>query len=273
MTFEQIKFAVEMIRKFENQKKETSLGAMENLLDRVKNYFRPEINFDQLFLRTYQFGDTATHENFIDDCNAMIFTIEGLLAKDKNYPTARDILKDIERYKKCKSDTAIKKAIKEIYFSYSDRIKFSKVIEKIISDDSLKDPLIDFGNDNFDKTLLDGMLRNLENYANELCIDKPKSTGKEKQPSVVINNNNNFNASVDINIAIENAREELENVCLSTDQEKEVKNKIEEIEKIIKSKESKKSKWAKIGSVLKWITEQGIQVAGIVLPLVTSAIK
>lgn len=277
MTFEQIKFAIEMIRKFENQKKDTCYEAMDSLLDRTKFYFT-EINFQKLYPYTYYKNkDDLSREDFISDCNAIIFTLEGMLAKDKNYPYVRSIMKDIESYKKCKSDKSVKETIKKIYYSYSDRIKFSKVIEKIILDDAKNEISLAFGNKGFDRTLLDGMLKNLETYANEICSEKPKQepTRKERkqETTININNNNNFSSKVNLNVAIENTIEELENACLSLDQEKQVKEKIEELENIIKSKESKKTKWTKFCSILKWVAEQGIQVASIIVPLISSAIK
>ena len=41
----------------------------------------------------------------------------------------------------------------------------------------------------------------------------------------------------------------------------------------MESKESKGKRWAKIRDVFKWVAEQGIQVAGIIVPLLSSTIK
>ena len=64
-----------------------------------------------------------------------------------------------------------------------------------------------------------------------------------------------------------------ENACLSIQQEKEVKEKISELEEIVKSKENKKTKWQKLGGIMKWVAEQGIQVASIILPLISKSIQ
>ena len=48
--------------------------------------------------------------------------------------------------------------------------------------------------------------------------------------------------------------------------------KIKEIEEIAKSKENKGKRWAKAKNILKWVAEQGITVAGIVLPLLAPMI-
>ncbi len=277
MTFEQIKFAKEMIRKFENQKKETCYEAMDSLLDKTRFYFT-EIDFNKLYFYTYNTRREAlSHDDFVSDSNAIIFTLEGMLAKDKNYPLIKHIIQDIEMYKRCKSDKSVKEAIKKIFYSYSGEIKFNKVIEKIIIDDAKNTNFINFNNGGFDKTLLDGMLVNLETYANEICFNGPHKDSVKKErkqeTTININNNNNFNANTSVDLVIENTIEELENACLSDEQETLVKEKIKELEDIIQSKESKKIKWRKFGSILKWVAEQGLQVASIIVPLISCALK
>lgn len=41
----------------------------------------------------------------------------------------------------------------------------------------------------------------------------------------------------------------------------------------MESKESKGTRWAKIKDVFKWVAEQGIQVASIIVPLLANMIK
>lgn len=275
MTFEQIKFAIEQIRKFTNQKKDTCYEAMDSLLDKTRFYFT-EINFHNLFLQTYNKSKEAiTKEDFISDCNTMIFTLEGMLGKDKNYYTVKNILNDIEKFRKCKSDKSIKEAIKIIYHTYSDRIKFNKVVEKTITE--LDNPL-NFCN-NADKSMLDGMLAQIENYAVDLCNGKTTKSTSSKTEKVVVNlnntNNNNVSSNTNVNIfvEIEKAIKQIEEACLPDVQEKEVLAKIQELKEIIESKESRKSKWTKIGGFFKWVAEQGIQVASIIVPLLANTIK
>lgn len=276
MTFEQIKFAMEQIRKFENQKKAPCYEAMDSLLDKTRFYFT-EIDFQSLCLYTYQKSqERLTKEDFISDCNAIIFTLEGMLSKDRNYPIIKNILNDIDKFKKCKSNKSVKEAIKTIYHTYSDRIKFNKVIEKLISEDATNNHIIDMGLDGFDKSLLNSMLKNLENYANEICFEKSqKVVTKQNKPdtTININNNNVLSSSIDINLAVHNAIEQLENACLSDEQEKQVKEKISELEKIVKSKFTKKTKWQKLCEIMRWVVEQGVQVASIIVPLIGNAIK
>ncbi len=275
MTFEQIKFAIEQIRKFINQKKDTCYEAMDSLLDKTRFYFT-EINFHNLFLQTYNNSkETITQEDFISDCNTMIFTLEGMLGKDKNYYTVKSVLNDIEKFRKCKSNKSIREAIKIIYHTYSDRIKFNKVVEKTVTE--LDNPL-NFC-DNADKSMLDGMLAQIENYAVDLCNGKTSKSPPSKTEKVVVNlsntNNNSVSSNININISveIENAIKQVEDACLPDEQEKEVLAKIQELKEIVESKESRKSKWTKIGGFFKWVAEQGIQVASIIVPLLANTIK
>ena len=275
MTFEQMKFAIEQIRKFTNQKKDTCYEAMDSLLDKTRFYFT-EINFHNLFLQTYNKNkENITKEDFISDCNTIIFTLEGMLGKDKNYYTVKNILNDIEKFRKCKSDKSIKEAIKIIYHTYSDRIKFNKVVEKTVTE--LDNPL-NFC-DNADKSMLDGMLAQIENYAVDLCNGKTTKSPSTKTEKVVVNlnntNNNNVSSNTNVNISVEikNAIKQVEDACLPNKQEKEVLAKIQELKEIVESKESRKSKWTKIGGFFKWVAEQGIQVASIIVPLLANTLK
>lgn len=275
MTFEQMKFAIEQIRKFTKQKKDTCYEAMDSLLDKTRFYFA-EINFYNLFLKTYNKSkEDITKEDFISDCNTMIFTLEGMLSKDKNYYTVKSVLNDIEKFRKSKSNKSIREAIKIIYHTYSDRIRFNKVVEKTVTE--LDNPL-NFC-DNADKSMLDGMLAQIENYAADLCNGKTTKSPPSKTEKVVVNlsntNNNSVSSNINVNISveIENTIKQVEDACLPDEQEKEVLAKLQELKEIVESKDSKKSKWVKIKDFFKWVAEQGIQVASIIVPLLSSTLK
>ncbi len=278
MTYEQIKFAINTIRKFENQRKVPCYEAMDSLLDRTRFYFT-EIDFQNIYLNTYRKSSSSlTNEDMISDCNAIISTLEGMLAKDKNYPIVRNIIKEIEQLKKCKSRRAIREAIKTIYHTYSDRIKFSKVIEKIILEEVDYDPIVfEYKDNGFSKPLLDSMLKVIENYAVDICNEKPKNkTIKEqKAPTInnIIQNNNTFAPVIDINIQIEDAISKVKEECLPESQEKEVLCKIQELKDLLETKVSKRARWDKVKEFFKWVAEQGIQVASIVVPLLTNVVK
>lgn len=49
--------------------------------------------------------------------------------------------------------------------------------------------------------------------------------------------------------------------------------KLNELELIAKSNESKGKRWNKAKEILKWLIEQGIAAAGIIVPVLASSIK
>ena len=53
----------------------------------------------------------------------------------------------------------------------------------------------------------------------------------------------------------------------------EVLAKIQELKDIMESKESKGKRWAKIKDFFKWVAEQGIQVASIIVPLLANTVN
>ena len=80
-------------------------------------------------------------------------------------------------------------------------------------------------------------------------------------------------ATVDISAIFENARQRVEDEGLSDLQAKEILEKIAELEEIAKSKESKGKRWSKAKEIMKWLVEQGIAAAGILIPVLSESIK
>lgn len=171
-----------------------------------------------------------------------------------------------------------------IYARYScdkqteqSRIKFGKVVEKTIND--MNEPFTI--NNGADKTMLEGMLNQLENYAVDLCNGKGTKTQSAKAEKLVLNvnnsntNTNNVSQTTEINIEVEfeNAIKQVEDACLPDAQEKEVLAKIQELKEIIDSKASRRTRWEKVKGFFKWVAEQGIQVASIIVPLLTNTVK
>ncbi|MBR2869994.1 MAG: hypothetical protein IKB98_01235, partial [Clostridia bacterium] len=124
---------------------------------------------------------------------------------------------------------------------------------------------------------LNGLQMVLERYAETLCEGKTDTSTKtplvQVTNSPIISASATSNVNIDISIEIENAIRQVEDACLPSEQEKEVLAKIQELKEIVESKESRKSKWTKIKDFFKWIAEQGIQVASIIVPLLSSTIK
>lgn len=80
------------------------------------------------------------------------------------------------------------------------------------------------------------------------------------------------NVSVDSNVQIhvnfEEASKHISELSsISTDQKKEILEKIEEIKSIVQSSEEKSSKWEKTKAVLLWLADKGVDVGLTLLPL------
>lgn len=277
MTYEQIVFANDLIRKFENQKKETSFEKMNALIDRSVNYFVGM--FDHLRFKTYRSenGTNLHQDDYREDCNKMIFTIQGELDKDPNKNLAISLSKDISAYKNTYKQKNFEKGVKELYYKYNKLVDFGKIIEKAIIE-SNSDTLNLFNH--FDRYMLQGMVAQLEQYINDLCSGKikPKQTKPNNSTKINIINNNKATASSDqstsINIKneINNAIEQTKELCLPDLQEKEVLEKLEELNNIVSTKGTSAKKWLKLKGLFKWVAEQGIQVASIIVPLIAKGL-
>lgn len=79
--------------------------------------------------------------------------------------------------------------------------------------------------------------------------------------------------NITIAAVFDNARQQIKDACLSNVQEEEVLAKIQELNDIMESNESKRKRWEKIKDIFKWVAEQGIQVASIIVPLLTDIVK
>ena len=272
MTFEQIKFTIAQIQKFEDQKGNTNQRTMQSLITECISYFT-DIDLKSMWFYSMQFPEkNNTQDMYIFDCDQIIFRLKGVLDSDSNYPIARIIIEDIEACRNAETANEIEDAIRRIAISYSDRIHFHEEVSRALATMSYKNRVSCVGN----KTMLMGMMTQLENYAVDLCCGKIDS-GSNTNERVVVNFSNvataTNNVNIDITAEIENAIKRVEDACLPDAQEKEVLAKIQELKDIIESKESKGNRWAKIKYFFKWVAEQGIQVASIIVPLLVTTIK
>ena len=130
--------------------------------------------------------------------------------------------------------------------------------------------------------MIDGIITKLKSYATTLSAPKQPADNNNNQP---VQNKQEINFQPHINIetknetkitieaVFDNARQQVNDACLPDAQEKEVLAKIQELKDIMDSKESKGKRWAKIKDFFKWVAEQGIQVASIIVPLLAATIK
>ena len=128
------------------------------------------------------------------------------------------------------------------------------------------------------KEMVDGVITKLKTYAAELSRPKPsnKASIQNKQeinfqPQIHVESK--VETKINIEVVFKAARQKVADEGLSDAQTKEILDKINELEVLSKSSESKGSKWTKIKEIMKWLVEQGITVAGILMPVITEVLK
>lgn len=284
MTLQQIEKIKATISKLENLKTKPTPTDISRVDSSLENFFHELYKSPYLNISNYFAYDMEiTKEQMLADIDDIVSVLNGMLALDPKAAQISDVLELIFEGEHIEhSYEAIQKYISKVFYSYGDYIKLDKSIIAVATRAIKTDVDIEWGfkeENSIDYTVVEGILRKLRIYAQEVLEGKKESTKKASAPSVVINNNPSIsatasaNAAVDISIVFENAVRQVEDACLPDAQEKEVLAKIQELKDIMESKESKSKRWAKIRDVFKWVAEQGIQVASIIVPLLTTTIK
>lgn len=105
----------------------------------------------------------------------------------------------------------------------------------------------------------------LESFKN---MGYPFKQLENKGIQIINNNTNNNKVMVNLDVMINQAKENIENMtALSNIEVKEILTKIDELEEIIKSKDKKRDKWDKAKEIGKWLLDKGIDVCIAVLPI------
>jgi len=284
MTLQQIEKIKATISKLENLKTMPTPTDISRVDSSLENFFHELYKSPYLNISNYFAYDMEiTKEQMLADIDDIVSVLNGMLALDPKAAQISDVLELIFEGEHIEhSYEAIQKYISKVFYSYGDYIKLDKSIIAVATRAIKTDVDIEWGfkeENSIDYTVVEGILRKLRIYAQEVLEGKKESTKKASAPSVVINNNPSIsatasaNAAVDISIVFENAVRQVEDACLPDAQEKEVLAKIQELKDIMESKESKGKRWAKIRDVFKWVAEQGIQVASIIVPLLATTIK
>ena len=284
MTLQQIEKIRSSINELENLKTSPTPTAISRIDSSLENFFHelyksPYLNTSNHFA----YDMKITTDQMIEDIDDIVSVLNGMLALDPKSAQISDVLDLVFEGEHIEhSYEAIEKYISKVFYSYGDYIKLDKSIIAVATTAIKTDVDIEWGfkeENSIDYTVVEGILRKLRIYAQELLDGKKNSSKKTSTPSVVINNNPSIsatasaNATVDISIVFENAIKQVEDACLPDAQEKEVLAKIQELKDIMESKESKGKRWAKIKDFFKWVAEQGIQVASIIVPLLANTVK
>lgn len=132
------------------------------------------------------------------------------------------------------------------------------------------------------KTIVDALHKHLRSI-NGYSVSSFSLRGSEEQttqsanynmpPIHITANGGNANASasaqvtVDISVQIEQTIEQVKDACLKPEEEAAILDKLDELKGISQEK-NKRTKWDKIKGVFQWLAEQGLQVAGWLVPLI-----
>jgi hypothetical protein len=251
---------------------------MQELESEVTAFFGDKFNV-RLKITTLNTKEFYTKEHENTDKIAVRSFLESLIAQDINAPEIINILDLIEEGECSKNDKTLQqKYISKVFYSYSDRIKFDKMTEAIAT---APQEVLNFNMYQVSEVMIDGIITKLKSYASALCTPKrsiqtsaaPIQNNQEInfQPHISIETKND--TVITIEAVFNNARQQIEDAGLPDAQIQDLYDKLSQLEEISKSKESKGKRWAKAKDIMKWLVEQGIAAAGIIIPVLSEVIK
>lgn len=284
MTLKQVEKLRNSIQELNSLRDNPTPKAISKVDSSLENFFHEMYKSPYLNISNhYMYGTSIDKEQMLSDIDDIISVLNGMIASNSKTAQIYDVLELIcEGENIDDSYESRQKFISKVFYSYGDDIKFDKSIISVANRSIKTDVNLDWGfteENSIDDTVIEGIVRKLRVYAQEVLEGKKNSNSKTKSPAVVINNNPTMtanataNASVDISTVFENARQKIEDEGLSDVQTKELLDKLSELEEITKSKESKGKRWTKAKEIMKWLVEQGIAAAGILIPVLSEVIK
>lgn len=254
------------------------LREVQEFVSEVKAFYGDDFT-TKLKITSWNTPDTYSQVYEKNDKIAIQNFLESLIAQDINAPAIIDILDYIEEGEQAKKNKKLReKYVSKVFYSYSDKISFDKMTEAIAT---APQEVLNFNMYQVTEEMIDGIITKLKSYVNILI--KPKPLAKDSNSSVQNKQEINFQPHINIEtknettITIEavfdNARQQIEDAGLSDVQTQELFDKLSELEEIAKSKESKGKRWSKAKDVMKWLVEQGIAAASILIPVLSESIK
>ena len=271
MTLQQIERTREFLALIDSAQ---GLTAMQELVDEMRTYYGESFSVN-LKATDWTTKEMYTLEYNARDKSALKGFLEGYLAKENSADVIcgiLDLIKEGENLKNNESE--MYKFILKIYHSYSGKIKFDKSIEIIAT--APKEAIRSFGYQ-ITKEMVSGIVIKLRSFANELIQvnNREISTGNKQEinfhPQINVEAKNETN--INLEAIFENARQQADDLGLSDEQYNVIMDKLSELEKLANSKESKGKRWQKVKEFMKWLVEQGVQVAGILLPVLVHTIQ
>ena len=275
MTFKQIEKTRSLLSRIDAI---NGLREVQEFVSEVKAFYGDDFT-TKLKITSWNTPDTYSQVYEKNDKIAIQNFLESLIAQDINAPAIIDILDYIEEGEQAKKNKKLReKYVSKVFYSYSDKISFDKMTEAIAT---APQEVLNFNMYQVTEEMIDGIITKLKSYANILI--KPKPLAKDSNSSVQNKQEINFQPHINIEtknettITIEavfdNARQQIEDAGLSDVQTQELFDKLSELEEIAKSKESKGKRWSKAKEVMKWLIEQGIAAASILIPVLSESIK
>ncbi len=246
---------------------------MQEFASELKSFYGVDFTI-KLKITTWNTIDTYSQVYEKNDKIAIRNFLESLIAQDENASVLNGILDLIAEGQKVKGDESLReKYVSKVYYSYSGNISFDEMTKAIAT---APQEMWNMNMYQASEEMIDGIIAKLRSYAETIFQKRePALFSTNSNPTVVVNNiataTNNVN--IDILLEIESAINQVKEACLPDVQEKEVLAKIQELQEILESNESKRKRWTKIKDIFKWVAEQGIQVASIIVPLLATTIQ
>lgn len=248
---------------------------MGQYVSALKGYYGDELNNVNLRVRRSNTVESYSLQYYKQDVETIKAFLESKLDADSHVVLVNDVLIYIEEAHSIRGKKEkMKEFIIKIYHAFDGVISFGSSIKAIAAQDTA----FDLDIYTVSLSMFDGVITKLRQYAMSLCEDVvAQESGQTINFSPTINatasSANNIDISLDISLQVQKAKELANDEGLPDKQLQEVLQKLDEIEKIGKSRESKGKRWEKAKNILKWIAEQGIQVASIVVPVIASCMK
>ncbi|MBD5131500.1 MAG: hypothetical protein HDT28_02745 [Clostridiales bacterium] len=164
------------------------------------------------------------------------------------------------------SDSPDRKSKTAQEFAKQAEIEFGVLVEMILSYISEIKPTVLRVQEKLEEEKLTQQRQNSSDNNSEININPHIEVNPQ------INVTPQINITVDISAAIELAKAQAQNSNFDDELLKQVIDRLEELNKIAKEAMPKETRWNKAKNILKWVAEQSIQVASIVIPTIIGII-
>ena len=246
--------------------------SMKRITVEIEAYLSKERQIDSADLKVNQMIPNYTNDVLNEDKLYLRNFLEAILNSTYRYERVSSLYDLYMEGMKCKDNNECFDFLRKAHSWHIDGVKIDKNIIDMLN--GPQDFLVVFPIDYI--PIKDGVCAQLKNVCSSLMEKKiEKEVNKNCPVSIEINNSNNNNnkVSAEISIDFNEVKRQIEDLSLSDNQTHEILMKIDELESLSRNEKSKKKIWERVKDVVKWVTEQGIQVAGVLLPLLGNICK